>query len=245
MTTRAVSNLGLFTLASLEGLVPTRYKDIADVDTWGFGHTAKAGTPPDPRTMSYRMPANARSVYQEAWEVFKRDVQNTAHEVILAFGPGLATHELDGLTIWNYNTGGAMTTGAAALWKRGDKIGACKILALWDKITGPDGVKRRSEQLATRRREEITIIVDAEYPTRHLNVWPTDGHTGKVIWTPLESFTFYEWMDLIEGSHDVEPGGARDLKTDHAWAAAAVLSVGTAVAAFWDKIEAFVLELFK
>ena len=191
-------------MATHEALVPTRYKDLADVDTWGIGHTHMAG-PPDPRTMSFAMPTNVRQIYSEAWQVYKDDVADVCADVVRYFGTDLKQHELDGLAGWHLNTGGAHSSSAVAAWRAGDKQRAAKIIKSWNKVT-IKGKKTVSQALVDRRTEEVELILNGHYPDRRLAVYGTNGH-GSVVWRPLETFTYDEWMKLIAQPVVVGPVG--------------------------------------
>lgn len=189
-----VSERGAFTIACDEALVPTRYRDKVGVDTWGIGHTDKAGAP-FPTKMSFKMPTNIRGIYDEAWDVFEKDLKNYATDVIRAFGSDLAQHELDGLTAWHFNTGGALSSSSVKHWRAGNKTKALQIIRSWNKVTR-NGQKVVSDVLAQRRDHEIRIIQEAKYPVGRLPVYGTDGH-GNIIWSPIESFSWVEWKELI------------------------------------------------
>lgn len=196
-----VSERGAFLLAAHEALVPTRYRDLAQVDTFGIGHTASAGKP-DPREMSFAMPANPRLVYREAWDLFLRDLKPYTAQVVKAFGGGLEQHQLDGLVMWHFNTGGALSSSAVSAWRAGDREKAVRIIKSWNKVT-IRGVKQVSEALVRRREEETSLILSGRYYPAQLAVYGTDGR-GNVIWRPLESFNFGEWAEFL-GGPEVRP----------------------------------------
>lgn len=189
-----VSPRGAFAIAAHEALVPARYRDLAGVDTWGIGHTHHAG-PPDPRVMGFEIPKNTTLIYQEAWEVFQADLADYAADVVRVFGTGLLQHELDGLTSWHFNTGGALTSSAVKAWKAGDKARAVRIIKTWNKVT-IKGKKVVSDALVHRRADEANMILHGAYANAKLAVYHTDG-AGTVIWRPVETFTWDEWRDEV------------------------------------------------
>lgn len=197
---KSVSPHGAFVIASHEALVPTRYRDLAGVDTWGIGHTHHAGTP-DPRAMAYHMPTNVEGTYREAWDIFQRDLARYTADVVSKFGADLAQHELDGLVGWHFNTGGALSSSAVAKWHAGDKVGAVRVVQSWNKVT-VKGQKVVSDALVARRKEEAALILSGAYPKRKLAVYPTDGH-GRVIWKPIETFTWDEWSGVVGSKRKV------------------------------------------
>ncbi len=179
---------GAFAIAQAEGIVPTRYVDDVGVDTVYIGHTAAAGNP-DPRTMSFDMPTDHK-LYQsirEAWDLFQEDLVAYEQPIIALLGDGLKPHELDGWTMWNYNTGGIHSTSAVRKWLAGDKVGAVATLQQWNKVT-KKGVKQTAPYLVRRRALEAAIILRGEYPGGTIPVWPTNGK-GRVIWSTVEQIS--------------------------------------------------------
>jgi len=189
-----VSDRGAFYIASREALVPARYRDLVGVDTWGIGHTSAAGLP-DPRAMSFAMPDSLIDVYEEAWNVFQSDLRAYSNEVLRIFGP-LEQNELDGLTAWHFNTGGAWTSGGVKVWRAGDKMGAFdRYFTKWNKVT-KGGRKIVNDHLTKRRAEEKAIALRGSYPSTQMPVYPTNGR-GSVIWQPTEVFTYDDWMMFL------------------------------------------------
>ena len=219
-------------IAKEEGIVPTRYRDVAGVDTFGIGHTRAAGVP-DPREMSFAMPTNVDGVVKEAIKLFRHDLAAYEREVTERFGAMTPT-ELAGWTSWHFNTGGAHSSSAVKLWRAGDKRGAVAVMQAWNKIT-VRGKKEVSPALAKRRQAEADVILKGRYPDpgKGVPIWPTDGK-GKVKWTAMGFVTLAEYKRATDFTVYQKP----------AIATPTTVAVGAAVAVtvtFWDKIE----ELFK
>lgn len=220
---------GEFLIAMEEGIVPTRYRDKAGVDTWGIGHTAAAGAP-DPRQMSFAMPTNVDGAVTEAIRLFRRDLDKYTQDVIRNFGP-MAPHELAGWVSWHFNTGGAHSSRARGLWKAGDKKGAVRVLRSWNKFTS-NGVKLVSAALDKRRGVEADLILRGRYPdlSAGLPVWATNGQ-GRVIWRPLDLLSLEEY----ERAAGLPPVPQKS----RAPFAEAVAALGIGLVIFWDNIKEF------
>lgn len=219
-----------FVIAMEEGVVPTRYRDKVGVDTWGIGHTAKAGDP-DPRKMTFSMPANVEGAVAEALRVYRSDLRRCVQDVLDNFGP-MEPHELAGWTNWHFNTGGAHTSSARAKWRAGDKAGAVRVLKSWNKVTR-NGKKEVSPVLVKRRDIEAGMILNKQFPSTApgLPVWPTNG-AGKVIWRELYRLTLEDYQRIA--GHEAP----RSAITPAAGAGAAIGGgLIVALAAFWDQIK--------
>lgn len=233
----SVSQIGAFAIASDEDLVPTRYKDQANVDTWGIGHTHHAGAP-DPRQMSFAMPANQDAVVREAWEVFLTDLTRYTAPVLAALGP-VAQHELDGWVMWHFNTGGIGSTSAVKKWKAGDKAGAVRVLQSWNKVT-KRGAKVVSDGLVKRRQREADIILLGRYPAdATLDIFPTDG-AGKIRWSAkTASYDYAGWKKFLgQKNVDIEAPARPDGVSRTSLAAviiAAIAALGAGVASIFER----------
>jgi len=190
-----VSGRGAFSIAAEEALVPTRYKDMRGIDTFGVGHTQAAGGL-DPRLLGYEMPGNVDAAIREAWTLFTTDLRAYTAQVVKVLGP-MEQHELDGWVMWHFNTGGLHSTSAVKKWLAGDKKGAVAILQQWNKVT-VQGKKVVSDSLTERREREAAMILFGKYPVTLLNVFPTNGK-GKVIWNPIASYSYNRWQQVIMG----------------------------------------------
>lgn len=236
MFANRVSPRAVFTLALHEGVVPTRYYDVAKVATWGVGHTRAAGGL-DPERMPLEMPTGKALDTQllKAWAVFEKDLIKYTREVLKAFGD-LTQNELDGLVSWHFNTGGAFTSSAVKKWRRGDKVGALRTIASWNKVT-KNGRRVVSETLTKRRREEIKIITKGVHPSGNLVVWGTNGK-GKIIWRPVRQYSYDAWTQFLGGQPTlrVQPGGPAKNKTLAGAIAAAVIALASTVSFYWDKV---------
>lgn len=217
---------GQYFIAIEEGIVPTRYRDIAGVDTWGIGHTASAGAP-DPRKMSYDMPKNVQGVVAEAVKVFAKDLIKYEREVVERMGP-MAPHELAGWVSWHFNTGGVFSSDAVALWKNGAKREAVNKLKQWNKST-VGGKRIVLDTLIKRRRAEADMILRGVYPDPGpgVPIWPTDGR-GRVKWQALDYVTLEEYKALA--------GAGPTVKVLSPTVAVGAGGLAAAIT-FWDQIK--------
>lgn len=199
-----VSERGLFMIAVHEGLVPTRYRDLAGVDTFGIGHTTAAG-PPAVGTMSFKMPrtdAAMDKAIAAAISVFERDIAKYEKEVVIVVGDHLPQNVFDAVVSWHYNTGGVLKSKATIHLREGRYQQAAGIIKQWNKVT-VQGRKRISEALRKRREQEVRVMLNSHYPDMsYIPVWGTDGK-GRVIWREIDSISFKEFVRALEGNTEV------------------------------------------
>lgn len=225
-----VSPRGAFDIAVHEGIVPTRYRDLAGVATWGIGHTREAGEP-NPINMDFAMPKNVSGAVAEAIRVFMNDLSAYAADVVKAFGP-MEQHELDGWTSWHFNTGGAFSSSAVQLWRDGKKRSAVAKMREWNKAT-VSGRRVVSPALVKRREAEAALILTGrgkDTPTATIPVWPTDG-AGAVKWTALRGVSFKEFAAALGST------GTPKAATPAVLAPVVVGGIVAASVTFWDHIE--------
>lgn len=194
-----VSERGMFMIAAHEGIVPTRYRDLAGVDTFGIGHTSAAGRP-IVEEMPFKMPrtdAAMDKALAAAISVFERDVAKYEEDVVSVVGNHLPQHVFDAVVSWHYNTGGIWSSRATDYLKEGRYSAAASVIRKWNKVT-VQGRKRVSEALKKRREQETRLLVTSHYPdTIRLPVWGTNGK-GRVIWKDIDSLTFAEFVRVLE-----------------------------------------------
>jgi lysozyme len=240
MTTK-LSTRGLFAIAVHEGIVPAYYVDVVGMPTWGIGHTHMAG-PPDPRQMARGLPAASEldATLERVWKVFMKDMERYTKHVVDTLGPNLAQHELDGWVGFHFNTGGVFRTSAVPKWKAGDKAGAMAVLRQWNKGT-INGQKRVLSALVDRRRDETDLIMTGNYGLagKVLPVWRVSSSHRPIYSQPLRTYSYDQWQEFLR---------SRGLLTKVGGVSTGVGAVvgGGVVAAvsFWDRIEAWITNLF-
>lgn len=234
---------GRFVTAVHEGLVPAPYLDVVNMWTWGVGHTHMAG-PPDPRKMPYGIPADLDGEMKRAWEVFRKDMKKYTDDVVKALGPDLKPHELDGWVGFHFNTGGIFKTSAVAKWKAGDKEGAMRVLNQW--VNGTvDGKKRRLQALVDRRADETRLIMTGDYSLagKVLPIWRVNSRNRPIYSGPLRTYTFDQWEDWLQEQGLLGPASP-PARAPAAGVGAVVGGGVVAVVTFWDRIEAWFLNLW-
>jgi lysozyme len=88
---------GLVALANREAIVLSTYRDSKGIPTIGGGHTAAAGEPIPVPGLTLTL--------DEAFALFRRDVQKYYDQVRAAVKVDLLPHQWDALTSFHYNTG--------------------------------------------------------------------------------------------------------------------------------------------
>lgn len=157
---------GIAEIFAHEGIVPFRYKDSRDVDTFGVGHTHNAGAP-DPRKMRFA----EEHPMTEVVEVFRRDLAKFEKRVTAAITVPVNAHEFDALTSFDFNTGGIHRANLTKALNAGDRAGAAKGFMGWV----------RPPEIKPRREKEQTLFRTGVYSSGGFaNVFPANA-SGSVL----------------------------------------------------------------
>lgn len=176
-----VSDKGLLEIAEHEGIVPAPYKDSVGVWTFGIGHTALSGNPPDPQEMGSAMPttdAELRARIMRAMEIFRADIRVFEDRVNKWVNVPLEQHEFDALVSFDFNTGGiryrskrtGLMTSAVlvqALNRGEPKAQAARHFMGWLK----------PPEIRGRREAEMKLFLTGDYSANgdRIGVFKTDG----------------------------------------------------------------------
>jgi len=194
---------GLLALAGHEGVVPAPYRDSTGTWTFGIGHTAAAG-PPDPATMSRRMPADLEPGIGEAFRVFRVDLATYEAEVRAAVTVPLAPHEFDALVSFHYNTGGITRAALTRHLNAGDREAAAQAFLNW----------RRPTEIMPRREAERDLFRHGRYPGGMIPVWSVDPG-GRVDFSrPVRRLAESEALALLQPAR---PAGTATPDTPTGW----------------------------
>ncbi len=157
-------------IQGFEGLSLKAYRD-ADGYSIGYGHFIGK----DPSLTSRTITAS------EAEALFDQDLVKFDAVVSLET-PNALAHEHDAMVSLAYNIGtaGFSTSTVARKMKLGDRQGAADAFLLWNKSTGPDGVRRENPVLVKRRAKERDVF---------LNGYTQPGHFP----TPPQQSTDSSW----------------------------------------------------
>lgn len=142
-----VSDKGLLEIAEHEGIVPAPYKDSVGVWTFGIGHTALSGNPPDPQEMGSAMPktdAELRARILRAIEIFRVDIRSFEARVNRFITVPLEQHEFDALVSFDFNTGGLHRAKLTTAINRGEPDAARHFMG-W--LRPPEIRKRRTAEM--------------------------------------------------------------------------------------------------
>lgn len=155
MTRGAVSQLklsdqGRDVLADREGMRLTAYKDSRGVWTIGLGHTSAAGPP--------TVKPGLTITEDEAWEIFRRDVQTFRTQLRGAIKVPVEQHQFDALASFIYNIGAGGFKGSTVLKRlnAGDYAGAGAAMLMWNK----------PPEVMSRRRGEHAQFTRGDYVAR-------------------------------------------------------------------------------
>lgn len=164
-----VSDKGLLEIAEHEGIVPAPYKDSVGVWTFGIGHTALSGNPPDPQEMGSAMPATdaeLRERIMRAIEIFRVDIRKFEDRVNTAIVQPLEQHEFDALVSFDFNTGGIYRAQLTKAINAGDPNAARHFMG-WLK---PPEIRKR-------RTAEMNLFKTGDYSANgdRIGVYKTDG----------------------------------------------------------------------
>ncbi|MGP6089739.1 lysozyme [Antarctobacter jejuensis] len=163
-----MTDRGLLALARHEGIVPGPYLDIANVWTFGIGHTASAGDP-DPATMLRGMPGDLDAGIRVAFRLFRADLARYEAAVRKAVTVPLEPHEFDALVSFHYNTGAIARATLTRLLNAGDRAAAAVAFLNW----------RKPAAIIPRREAERDLFRDGTYLGGTIPVWSVDWH-GRV-----------------------------------------------------------------
>jgi lysozyme len=142
--TCAVSDDGYEMVRNFEGYMPFPYKDVAGIETVGYGYVVRPG---DKFTYPL-LPPDADALLKKTMGNFQRDINKA---VIV----GLYQYQFDALASLTYNIGTASFKGSTVLKRvnagRHSDVPDCFLM--WNKAT-IDGVLKPVVGLTVRRQEE-------------------------------------------------------------------------------------------
>ncbi len=189
-----MTDRGLLALVRHEGIVPGPYLDVADVWTFGIGHTAAAGAP-DPARMARGMPGDLDAGIREAFRVFRADLATYEAEIERAVKVPLAPHEFDALVSFHYNTGGIARAALTRHLNAGNRAAAADAFMGWLK---PAAIR-------PRREAERDLFRHGRYPTGTIPVWAVDRN-GRVDFSrPMRRLTEPEALALLRPAPPPSP----------------------------------------
>lgn len=239
-----LSPKGRFEIAADEGLVPAPYYDVVNVLTFGVGHTRPAGAP-DPATLPKGNPVGEklRDAMIMSWQIFRKDMAKFTADVVSVLGPDLQQHELDGWVSFHFNTGGIFRTSAIAKWKAGDKVGAMRILKMWNKGTIA-GKKQVLSALVNRRQREADLILHGRYSDRKMGVFRVSNNNRPIYSNPFFTFSYSEWEAWLKKNGLLQADSKVPAAAGGAAGGAATVGLLVALWELWDRIEAWIGGLF-
>jgi lysozyme len=219
--TMKTSDRGLVALAIKEGIVPAPYLDSVGVWTFGIGHAATSGHPPDPRTMPRGMPADLDGAIRDAVALFPRTLAHYEAAVNRAVKVPLAQHEFDALVSFHYNTGGIARAALTRHLNAGDRAAAAAGFMGW----------LRPPEIRGRREAEQRLFRDGTYPEGRIPVYSASesGRVGRVI----RSLTAAEFLAMLR------PAPAPQRPAQAPQAPAAPTPAPQPPQTFWGRLWAF------
>jgi lysozyme len=148
-----LSDKGRDVLAEREGMRLTAYLDkIAKPPVWtiGLGHTSAAGPP--------KVTPGLSITEDEAWEIFRRDVQTFRTQLRGAIRVPVEQHQFDALASFIFNIGAGGFKGSTVLKRlnAGDYAGAGEAMLMWNK----------PPEIMARRRGEHAQFTKGDYVAR-------------------------------------------------------------------------------
>jgi lysozyme len=145
-----LSDQGRKVLADREGMRLKAYKDSVGVWTIGLGHTSAAGPP--------KVTPGLTITEDQAWEIFRRDVQTFRTQLHGAIKVPVEQHQFDALASFIYNIGPGGFKGSTALKRlnAGDYAGCAQAMLMWNK----------PPEVMSRRRGEVEQFSNATYVAR-------------------------------------------------------------------------------
>lgn len=159
----SITNEGLKTLGSVEAYVDRRYRD-GEHWSWGFGFQ-------DPS-----LTADARFPIEVGMKQFRAKAMHYVGRVLANVKVPLTAQQLDGLTLFDYNTGAIddKDGSVAGKFNAGDITGGVAAMAQYNKVTVRDSngqpiLKNGKKQkkihpgLQARREREAAIILKGDY----------------------------------------------------------------------------------
>lgn len=159
---------GIAMLASSEAIVPFRYKDSVNIDTFGIGHTKNAGGF-NPSSIPYGQEKGLDKVF----EIFVQDLKKFEAGVKKALkGAKTSQTQFDAITHWHFNTGAVAT----ATWVKSHIAGrygdaATQIMA-W----------KKPPEILGRREHEQKLYRSGVYASPIASVYPADSK-GRIQWS--------------------------------------------------------------
>lgn len=187
MSVLKTSPRGIFGLVLHEGIVPGPYRDSVGVWTWGVGHTAAAGSPPEPAAMPRGVPSDLDSTLREVFRVFRIDLAKYEEDVRAALKVSVKQHEFDALVSFHYNTGAIARATLVKDLNAGRRDAAASGFMSW----------KKPPEIIPRRQAEQRLFRDGVYPSGRASVWSVTA-AGRVIWTPLRKMGEVEVIQALQ-----------------------------------------------
>ncbi|MEX0971507.1 MAG: peptidoglycan-binding protein [Paracoccaceae bacterium] len=150
-------------VASEEGVVTRAYRDVVGILTIGVGHTSAAG--------GLQVKPGMEITRAQALELLRADLQMFWGRVQAKMGPNALSHELEGATSFDFNTGAIKHASWVDSWTvtYPPHNEAERRFKLWHKAGG-----KRVEGLVKRRAREADIIFR--------DIWPSHITTDASAW---------------------------------------------------------------
>lgn len=157
-----LSQTGITFLQGLEGLMLKAYRDA---DGWSIGYGHFLGKDPSL--------ASKTITREEADRLFRQDIERF-ERAVSTVAPFATQPEFDAMVSLTYNigegnvatrTGGFAGSTVAKQHNLGNKAAAADAFLMWNKSTGPDGVRAVNPALVKRREKERAVYLGgAETP---------------------------------------------------------------------------------
>lgn len=222
------SYAGRVAIAREEGVVLSAYKDSVGILTIGVGHTSAAGNP--------KVTSGLKIMLDEAFAIFERDLVKYERGVESAVKVPLKQHQFDALVSFHYNTGAIAKATLTKRLNAGDLDATADQFLVWNKAGG-----KVLPGLTARRKRERAMFLYGDYgDISGVNVWQVQG--GKATRMPLPKPS----AEPVPPPPDVPAPAPVESKTTNTGAAvgAGVVVVAATAATFWDRIWAFISNLF-
>jgi lysozyme len=208
---RKINQEGLDKIKGFEGLRTKAYRDVANVITVGYGHTAAAGAPIPMMGMTIT-PADAEQILRNDLGQYERAVEE-------AVKVPLSDNQFAALVSFCFNVGPAAFRGSTLLKKlnAGNYDAVPGELAKWNKVSG-----KAVKGLVNRRAAEAGLWAKGEFVTgRTIHAAPA----APKVMTP-ENIAAGSGIVSSVATAASSPGPLQ-------WAFAAVMVIGFAVAIWY------------
>lgn len=142
-----VSESGYQIVRDFEGYMPFPYKDVAGINTVGYGHVIRPGD----KFKYPLLPDDANNLLKATMRAFERDI----NKLVMIM---LSQNQFDAVASFTYNVGSGALKGSTLLKrinaKRHEDVRGCFLM--WNKAT-INGVRRVVNGLTIRRQAEASL----------------------------------------------------------------------------------------